>query len=338
MGATISKTSDRILGKLTYDPEYEKASATSKKEARAVRTDFLEAIRVEKKRLLDQIKDNQLTPIGSTLITAALQEISTYLDTNKDASSDELLDKKVEISEKIEQLYQDDQPRNYFTSILSTFTSQAELAHTSNRIDDDIYKKVKDAISLEDLYYKNNQNESMQTYKSHVDELQGKFTDILKAGSSAASNKKSADELKAKVDAAKKEKGDLAKKSFSVNRIGSKILDSIVTPLIITLIILFGIFAGSLLSNQAIARPVELRTLFFIFGILFSIPVYIYFLIQVLRGRSIYIGALLFPYYSYPDFKKPDEISIIDTLFGYCDDYRVKQALLSFLEAAKKTV
>lgn len=338
MGATISKTSDRILGKLTYDPEYEKASAASKKEARAVRTDFLEAIRVEKKRLLDQIKDNQLTPIGSTRITAALQEISTYLDTNKDASSDELLDKKVEISEKIEQLYQDDQPRNYFTSILSTFTSQAELAHTSNRIDDDIYKKVKDAILLEDLYYKNNQNESMQTYKSHVDELQGKFTDILKAGSSAASNKKSADELKAKVDAAKKEKGDLAKKSFSVNRIGSKILDSIVTPLIISVIIVFGIFAGSLLSNQAIARPVELRTLFFIFGILFSIPVYMYFLIQVLRGRSIYIGALLFPYYSYPDFKKIDEITIIDTLFGYRDDYRVKQALTDFLEAAKKTV
>ena len=74
MGATISKTLDRVLGKLTYDPEYEKASAASKKEARAVRTDFLEAIHVEKKRLRDQIKDNQLTPIGSTLITAALQE------------------------------------------------------------------------------------------------------------------------------------------------------------------------------------------------------------------------------------------------------------------------
>ena len=204
MGATISKTSDRILGKLTYDPEYEKASAAAKKEARAVRTDFLEAVRVEKKRLRDQIKDNQLTPIGSTLITAALQEISTYLDTNKDASSDELLDKKVEISEKIEQLYQDDQPRIYFTSILSTFTSQAELAHTSNRIDDDTYKKIKDAISVEDLYYKNNQNESIKTYKSHIDELQSKFADILKAGSSAASNKKSADELKAKVDTAKK--------------------------------------------------------------------------------------------------------------------------------------
>lgn len=129
-------------------------------------------------------------------------------------------------------------------------------------------------------------------FKATEDPEAAAFAQQQKAAQAAA-DKKAAQEATAadqKKAADKKQADNLRKANRSF--IGEVISYTIIAFLVF-LFILFAVYTGHLAANDAIGRPTEYRVLFFIYGALFSLFVFPYYLIQRFRGREIKSYAIL---------------------------------------------
>jgi hypothetical protein len=99
-----------------------------------------------------------------------------------------------------------------------------------------------------------------------------------------AEEKKKADEQQAK---------NLKKAQYSGKTFIGQIISYAITAFLIFLFILFALYTGHLAANDAIGRPVEYRILFFIYGALFSLFVFPYYIVQRFRGNIFKSYAIL---------------------------------------------
>lgn len=106
--------------------------------------------------------------------------------------------------------------------------------------------------------------------------------------------KKSELKIVEKENAKSKQEAALKKaNSSNPTNIIKEVVYYISISFVIFLFILFAIYAGHLAANDAIGREISYRVLYFIYGIIFSPFVVLYYIIQYMRGHSIRSYALL---------------------------------------------
>lgn len=340
---SLTRAFNKAVNKATYDPELEKQIAVEKKEAREVRTKLRQSLSQASKNNRDMLARNEITKQGSTLATSTIQEAQTYLKDNAEATSDELQDKTFEVLEKLATIYSDDKNRLLFVNNLKMIDALTTAFQNQNVIDDDTAKKIKAATAEENAWYEKNQNESLETYNDRLNELQEKLKKIVPSDLQQRIDKsrmeqgkktqKEIDEMKAKAEAEKKAKEELEKQQFNLSRLTSKLSKGIGIAFLVALFFVFGLTGGSLLSNEAIARPVPYRILYFIFGFIFSIPVIVFYIGRAFMGHPPYYASYLLPLYSYDPLKE-DHSSFFESLVWFKENAVVRDALEKFQEKA----
>lgn len=99
----------------------------------------------------------------------------------------------------------------------------------------------------------------------------------------------------------------------------------------IFLYILFAVYTGHLSANDAIGRTIPYRIFYFIYGIIFSPLVAIYYIIQRLRGKSVKSYAIL-PI-QIADSSDGGRTTLLESLYKYTPDEESRLATESFKAA-----
>ncbi len=340
---SLTRAFNKAVNKATYDPELEKQLAAEREKAREIRGKLRTTLTAWSNKNRDMVSKNEITTQGSTLATSLIQETTKWLQDTPDATQSELEDKTAEFLDKLTNIYNEDKSRLLFSNWLKSWEVIVANWQNQNKISEDKAKKIKDLLAKDKAWYEKNLNESLETYKDRIDSDQKEIFTIAGDPSlvtDAASQKKAQekstkdlDELKAKADAEKKAKEDLEKSQFSLSRLWGKVYKGLGTAFLIALWIVFGLSGGSLLSNEAIARPVPYRILYFIFGFIFSIPVILFFIGRTFMGQPPYYAAYLLPLYSYDPLKE-DHSSFFESLVWFKENAVVRDAAERFMEKA----
>jgi lipopolysaccharide export LptBFGC system permease protein LptF len=340
---SLSRAFTKAVNKATYDPEFEKQLAAERAKARELRTKLRETLTDYSNKNRELVSKNELTPQGSTLATSLIQETTKWLQDTPDATEAELQDKLSEVLDKLATIYNEDKNRLMFSNWLKSWDVIVATWQGQNKISEEKAKKIKELLAKDKDWYSKNLNESLETYKERMDKdtqdiytIIGDATLIQDAGDQKKTQDSKSvdlDELKAKIEAEKKAKEEVEKEQFSLSRLFSKIGKGVGVAFLIALFIAFGLTGGSLLSNEAIARPVPYRILYFIFGFLFSIPVIVFYIGRTFMGHPPYYAAYLLPLYSYDPLKE-DHSSFFESLVWFKDNAVVRDAVEKFQEKA----
>ena len=73
----------------------------------------------------------------------------------------------------------------------------------------------------------------------------------------------------------------------------AEIIKNIIFSFFVFLFILFAIYSGHLAANDAIGRDIQYRILYFIYGTIFAPLVFLYYMIQMMRGNTVKSYAIL---------------------------------------------
>ena len=104
---------------------------------------------------------------------------------------------------------------------------------------------------------------------------------------------KAAEEKKAAEAAEAKQKANLKDATYDTSTFVTQIFKYIATAFGSSIYILLALYTGHIAANDAIGRAPSYRTLYFIYGTVFSIFVLPYYIIQWMRGTSIKSYAIL---------------------------------------------
>ena len=340
---SLLRAFNKAVNKATYDPELEKQLAEEKKQAREVRTKLRQTLSQASKTNRELLTNKQITQQGSTLATSTIQEAQTYLKDNPEATADELQDKTFEVAEKLATIYTEDKNRLFFINNLNAIDGITTIYQNQNIIDEDTAKKIKALVAEERVWFNKNQNESLETYNERLIEGGEKLKKIIPAdleqrieksrSEEGQKTQKELDDMKAKAEADKKAKEELEKQRFNPKRVMGKFLRGFGGAVIVAVFFAVSLTGASLLANEAIARPVPYRILYFIFGFIFSIPVILFFIGRAIFGQPPYFAAYLLPLYSYDPLKE-DHSSFFESLVWFKDNAVVRDAMERFQEKA----
>lgn len=335
-----------MVAKATYDPELEKQLAEERKTAREARTKFREQIDILRKKDGELIVENKLTPLGSTQSAALFKTMNDWLAATPDATTEEILDKQQELTDKLSNIYSEDANRLYFYNILKVNDYFLTMFKTNNAISDETYKKCKDILDREQKWLEKNPNESLQVYKEKIDKTSKELEEILKDPEAqkrlqAARNGVKLEDNTKEIEAKKKEAERLAKAKeekekaeFKPDRLFKKVGGGIFAAFWIAILLAFAILGGSLAANEAVIRPMPFKVLYFIYGFLFFPVVILYFVARYfLYDRPPYFASYLIPLYEYDPLQQTKD-SFFQRLIWYKINPVIQQAQKTFQESA----
>lgn len=344
---SLSRAITKAVNKATYDPELEKQMAQEKQNAREARTKLRKTLDESSTKMREMVENDELTLQGSTLASSIIQETNKWLQATPDATESELQDKNLEVMDKLSAVYEEDKNRIYFTNWIKKWTIIITTYQTQNKLAEDKVKQIQAILSKEQSWYEKNSNESLETYKSHIDKATEQMNTILSDPGliqdaqeklkEQGTNTKTLETLQVKVEAEKKEKEEREKQQFNASRITKKLTGGLTIAFLVALFIAFGLTGASLAANEAVVRPVPYRILFFIFGFLFSIPTILYFVVRTYRGYPPYFASYLLPLYMY-DPSKEEHSSFLENLVYYKDNPIIREAAEKFQQAAELSI
>jgi len=339
---SLSRAFTKAVNKATYDPALEKQLAEERGKAREIRTKLRESLSVYTKKNNEFLASRQITTQGSTLATALIKETTTWLQNTPDATDTELQDKMLEFLDKLTIIYDEDKNRLMFANWIKFWDVLIQRFQNENQIPEDVAKQATVIINENKIWYEKHTNESMETYKTRMDEEDKKIrtlannpeiieeAEMLKK---TATNPEELEKLKAQAQAEKAAKEEIEKSQFSISRLTIKISKGLGIAFVVAIFFALGLTGGSLLSNEAIARPMAYRILYFIFGFIFSIPVILFYIGRTFMGHPPYYAAYLLPLYSYDPLKE-DHSSFFESLVWFKDNAVVRDAIETFQEKA----
>lgn len=342
---SLTRAFNKAVNKATYDPELEKQLAEEKKQAREARTKLRESLTTASNKNRELSARNEITPQATTLAASVVQETQKWLQDTPDATADEIQDKIFEVVDKLATIYTDDKNRLFFVNSLKTWDVILTQWQTQNKISEDKAKRIKKILTDEQAWYEKNLNESLQTYTARLEEMNESIKQVvadptLVQESNEEKNKQvdkdsaEIDALKAKAEADKKAKEELEKQQFSLGRLLKKVYRGVGGAFIVALILAVCFTGASLAANEAIARPVPYRILFFIFGFIFSVPVIFYYIGRTfLFGQSPYFASYLLPLYPYDPTREEHE-SFLENLVWYKENAVIRDAIERFQSKA----
>jgi hypothetical protein len=330
----LTRFTKRLVNKATYDPELDKALLAEKQEQMKARQIYRSQLTFAEQIIEKTYLDKRITSVAYTEIKTMIQDSYKWLEVNQEATA-------LEITEKLEKFNNDfsrsiiaDKPRQFFLNTFVLFEVTFNLLYSQNKISEGDLSKAKTDIEKEQNFLKKNPNENLEVYQARIDAFIVKYDGqkvLLEKDKETAiqiqqaevpivldSKKlvtKSPGVLTAKdIDTTKKkseltvENKDVAKsQQINWKELVSDIFKYSTYATLGTLFICLIIFCGTLAANYTIVRPVGLRILFFIFGLLFFYIVGPYFFIQrYILGRELFYnsGAYLLPLYEYDPTKE----------------------------------
>jgi hypothetical protein len=339
---SLTRAFTKAVNKATYDPELEKQLAAERAKAREIRTKFRQTLSESTKKNRQMLANGQITKQGSTLANALIKETLDWLKNTPDATDVELQDKTFEFLDKLTNIYDEDKNRLQFSNWINFFEFIIPRLQNENRIPEESAKKLTAIVNENKTWFKNHQNESIETYQGRIEEESKKIQEIFndpeileqqKLLEKANNDPKELERLKAQALAEKKAKEDLEKSRFSLPRITKKISRGLGIAITVAVFFALGLTGASLLANEAIARPVPYRILYFIFGFIFSIPVILFYIGRTFMGQPPYYAAYLLPLYSYDPLKE-EHTSFFERLVWFKENAVVRDATERFMDKA----
>lgn len=339
---SLARAFNKAVNKATYDPELEKQLAAEREKAREIRTKLRQTITELTKKNREMLANKQITQSGSTQATAVIKESLDWLKNTPDATDIELQDKTFEILDKLANIYDEDKNRLQFSNWLNFYEFIIPTLQNQNKIPEESAKKITAIVTENKTWFEKHQNESIETYQARIEEQNKRIEEIFKDPqileqqellNKANNDPKELERLKAKALAEKKAKEDLEKSQFNLTRLTKKISSGLGIAIVVAIFFALGLTGASLLANEAIARPVPFRVLYFIFGFIFSIPVILFYIGRTFMGQPPYYAAYLLPLYSYDPLKE-DHSSFFERLVWFKENAVIRDATERFMEKA----
>ncbi len=339
---SLSRAFTKAVNKATYDPELEKQLAAEREKARALRTKLREGLSAATQKNREMLANGLVTKQGSTQVTAVIKETTNWLKDTPEATDAEIQDKIFEYLDKLTNIYDEDKNRLQFSNWIKLYEFFVPKLQNENRISEEVAKKVLAIVNENKTWFENHQNESIETYQTRIEEEDKKIKEILNDPEfvkeqqrlqKANTDPKELERLKTQAQAEKKAKEDLEKSQFSLSRLTGKISRGLGIALTVAIVFALGLTGASLLANEAVARPVPFRILYFIFGFLFCIPVILFYIGRTFMGHPPYYASYLLPLYSYDPLKE-DHSSFFESLVWFKENAVIRDAAERFLEKA----
>jgi hypothetical protein len=347
MGSAVSRTLDRAINKATYDPELDAQIAAEKDKGRDARTELQKMITEVTKQVNKFVTDGIITPQAATFMEVELKRINDWVQANQSASASDLHDQMTSFVNTITKIKSDDAAPFTLYLWLQFWTTMIVSLLNDNKISNDKGSTIQKVITAEEAWYAKNSSESIQTYQDRITANEKSFastisdpaiwTDIQarKAALTKSTSTKDLNDMKIKVDQAAADRKAVESSKFSPTRAAQKALSGMGIAFLVVGIITFGLIAGSTVANDAIARPISIRTVYYIWSFIFSVPVLLYYLIRYLyAGKRPYYAAYLFPLYPY-DATKETHDSFFEACVWYADNDVTKKAVAEFAAAAE---
>jgi hypothetical protein len=338
-----------MINKATYDPELDQQIADEASAARDARTAARKAVAEATSQNTKLIQNAALTPQGSTLALVQFTQINDWLDANTTAKSVDILDKIQNFKDALLKIYTDDKARLVFYNWIQFWkVTQTSLA-TDNKISTDKSTSLKSNIDTIDNWYTKNQNESIQTYQDKINTVNATFYTIIadsqiiadvKAKEALLKNTdatKTIAKMKETADQAALDKAALDEQTFSVSRTAGKAATNLGYAILAAVLVAFGLIAGSTAANDAIARSVSFRIVYFVYAFIFSIPVLIYYTVMYFYyKKSVTYLSYILPLYEYDPATTTAKESFFEKCVWYARDATVAKAVadLAAAEAA----
>jgi len=336
-----------MINKATYDPELDQQIAKETAAARDARTAARKAVASATTQNTELVQNAALTPQGSTLALAEFTEINDWLESNATAKSVDILDKIQKFKDALVKIYTDDKSRLVFYNWIQFWkVAQSSLA-TDNKISTDKSASLKSNIDTVANWYTKNPNESIQTYQDKINTVNSTLYTIIadsqiiaevKAKEALLKNKdatKVIAKMKETADQAAVDQAALDEQTFSLTRTAGKAATNLGYAILAAVLVAFGIVAGSTAANDAIARSIPVRILYFVYAFIFSIPVLIYYTVMYFYyKKSVTYLSYILPLYEYDPATTTAKVSFFEKCVWYAHDETVKKAVADFAAAA----
>lgn len=328
----LNRFTKRMINKATYDPALDEALLKEKQAKSVVRGAFRDVLAKAEQNAETAYFAKRITAVAYTEIKTTIQDNYKWLDENQEATALEITDKIDTFKNTITKTLVADKPRQFFANTFVLFEVTFNLAYTQNKISEGAYKSVKTEIEKERAFLKKNPNETLEQYMSRIDAFIEKYPEQATAlranketaiqiqnsanalslespiSKSGVPTPKELDTMKTKLEKDSKTKEVLEAQTFSVTRVVGKIVTYSLIAILVTLLLCYIVYCGSLMANYSIVRPVGIRILFFIVGIFAFIPVAMYFglYVSAIKRQELFYnsGAYLIPLYEYDPTKE----------------------------------
>lgn len=294
MGNTLKKGFEDV----TYNPEAEKARQENRERARPARND-LETLYEQDNNAYKALKNEGPRRWYYYYVGKQLKDLRTYLDTNPDASFDDLVDYKSKYERQSEilkealstQIVYGDQ--GYLKIVEDNLKKDILEKKITQKQSDDFLKVYRDMFSYISKINDNPSKYSAETYKgkydsfiANIDTIKGGATNIdiadPKEGPPSEQDIKQAEKNLKKTESQ-------VNSVFDVKRMFKTIFSVSTNTIVKGLIVVFFLVSGMLASNDAIGREVPYRILYFIYGGLYFpilIPYYTVKFIMWIMGKG----------------------------------------------------
>ena len=320
-----------MVNKATYDPELDKALLQEKQAQMAVRKTFRDALAKSEASKDKAYFDKRITSIAYTELTALIKQNYDWLEGNQDATALEISEKIDKFNNDILKLLVADKPRQFFSNTLALYQITFNLLYNQNKISEEVFKKASKSIEKEQAFLQKNPNENLESYTARLDAFMEEYPEqkpllqqnketaiqILKSENAVSldvkpittgPNPKQIAKDKEKVELTTQNKEIAQGNTFDAMRVLTAIVKYSTIAFLVTILLCYIVYCGSLAANYSIVRPVAIRILFFMFGILAWIPVALYFKVYVsaIQRKQLFYnsGSYLIPLFEYDPTKE----------------------------------
>jgi hypothetical protein len=330
-----------------------KRSPEEQKEILQARQSFTNDLQTATTNIKTSSERNEILPETTSYLYSLVKQTHTWLDENPDADVIELATKKSQFQNEYKQIIDTEPKRIFFLTWMLTVASASKELHNAKTIDDSIFKKLQDLVTLVNTWYKKNGfTATAVDFEQQAMDVQNQTNALLASNGTAVSFlSKRFDQSKTytkaqlrteldkynlsahpQTDFQKKE----AKLRYEIQKQADEdakpvepskvILDTALTTFLVLIVIVFCVLAGSFAANFAIGRTRPYRVLYFLYGAipLFAPFVLLYALYKRIREGPIPLYAILplsvepattrlGKILWYPFYWTPDKISLTAT-------------------------
>jgi hypothetical protein len=344
----MGQGASQMFDNLTYNPDVRRQKAADQKDAAKTRDVYRGTLTQLQTDIQNDAASGGITPEGATLMQGVVDTGTRWLQQNPNALSDSIdAQTQVTMDAMTEQMNAD-KIRIVFYNSLKLWNYTLLQLQNQNRVSADKADKFQKVLDQNQVWYTRNLNSSLATLQAQIGTIVESAASILnepaavqeiqqKAINDQKSNGSNLNKLMAQAEAAKGEKDKLEESEFSGARVQQKIWDQTISGLFTVFYLVIGLYTGSLVANDSLARPMSIRILYFIYAALLWFLVLPYYIYRSFTSHPPFMGSYLFPIYPYnPDEVKKD--SFFEQLIWYKDLPLIQKAKEDYIAAAEVIV
>jgi hypothetical protein len=340
----MGQGASQLFDNLTYNPDVQRQKAADQKEGAKIRDTYREILTKTQKEIKKESTAGNLTPEGTTLLQGVIDKEVLWLKNNPTALSDTIYAETQIFSDAFVAEANADRIRRVFYNALKVWNYTLLQLQNQNLVSADKAAQFQKVLDQNQVWYTKNLNSPLETLQEQIETIVKSAASILnepaaiqkiqaQAEEALITSSGNLDKLIASAAAAKAEKEKQEESEFSAARVKQKIWDQTTSGIVTMLYLVIGLYAGSLVANDSLVRPVSIRVVYFIYAVMLWFLVLPYYIYRSYTNHPPFMGAYLFPLYPYnPDEVKKD--SFFEQLVWYKELPLIKKAHEDYAAAA----